>query len=225
MKSNVVLRLILKDWRLQRRMIILSIVAGVIALAVLRIGGLTPVVIGAVFFFISMIFCACLLPITNIVNERKKQTLPFLMSLPISSSRYGAAKLLSTFGMFLVPWLTLVLAALYMIVGRHVLPNGTIPAMLILANLPFIGFCLITGTALVAESEGWGNAAIAVVNSSYWLVWYLLISQVPSITRNWASAVAVWSPAVVKILAVEFATISMIVGLTLYLQSRKRNFI
>lgn len=225
MKSNVVLRLILKDWRLQRRMIILSIVAGVIALAVLRIGGLTPVVIGAVFFFISMIFCACLLPITNIVNERKKQTLPFLMSLPISSSRYGAAKLLSTFGMFLVPWLTLVLAALYMIVGRHVLPNGAIPAMLILANLPFIGFCLITGTALVAESEGWGNAAIAVVNSSYWLVWYLLISQVPSITRNWASAVAVWSPAVVKILAVEFATISMIVGLTLYLQSRKRNFI
>lgn len=225
MKSNVMLRLILKDWRLQRRMIILSIVAGVIALAVLRIGGLTPVVIGAVFFFISMIFCACLLPITNIVNERKKQTLPFLMSLPISSSRYGAAKLLSTFGMFLVPWLTLVLAALYMIVGRHVLPNGAIPAMLILANLPFIGFCLITGTALVAESEGWGNAAIAVVNSSYWLVWYLLISQVPSITRNWASAVAVWSPAVVKILAVEFATISMIVGLTLYLQSRKRNFI
>lgn len=225
MKSNVVLRLILKDWRLQRRTIILSIVAGVIALTVLLIGGLTPVVIGAVFFFISMIFCACLLPITNIVNERKKQTLPFLMSLPISSSQYGAAKLLSTFGMFLVPWLTLVLAALYMIVGRHVLPNGAIPAMLILANLPFIGFCLITGTALVAESEGWGNAAIAVVNSSYWLVWYLLISQAPSITRNWASAVAVWSPAVVKILAVEFATISMIVGLTLYLQSRKRNFI
>lgn len=225
MKTNVVLRLVLKDWRLQRRMIILSIVAGVIALGVLLTGGLTRVVIGAVFFFMSMIFCASLLPITNIVNERKKQTLPFLMSLPISSSRYGAAKLLSTFGMFLVPWLTLVVAALYLIVGRHVLPNGAIPVMLILANLPFIGFCLIAGTALVAESEGWGNAAVAVVNSSYWLAWYLLISQVPSITRNWASPVAVWSSAVVKILVVEFATILMILGLTLYLQSRKRNFI
>lgn len=225
MKTNVMLRLVLKDWRLQRRMILLSIVAGVIALGLLLTGGLTRVVIGAVFFFMSMIFCASLLPITNIVNERKKQTLPFLMSLPISSSRYGAAKLLSTFGMFLVPWLTLVVAALYLIVGRHVLPNGAIPVMLILANLPFIGFCLIAGTALVAESEGWGNAAVAVVNSSYWLAWYLLISQVPSITRNWASPVAVWSSAVVKILVVEFATILMILGLTLYLQSRKRNFI
>jgi hypothetical protein len=225
MKSNVVLRLVLKDWRLQRRMIILSIVAGVIALGMLLAGGTTHVVIGTVFFFMSMIFCASLLPITNILNERKKQTLPFLMSLPISASRYGAAKLLSTFGMFLVPWLTLVGAALYMIVGRHVLPNGAIPVMLILASLPLIGFCLIAGTALVAESEGWGNTAVAVVNSSYWLAWYLLISQVPSITSNWTSPVAVWSSAVVKILVVEFAAILMILGLTLYLQSRKRNFI
>lgn len=225
MNTNVVLRLVLKDWRLQRRMIILSIVAGVIALGILLTGGSTRVVIGTVFFFMSMIFCASLLPVANIVNERKKQTLPFLMSLPISSSRYGVAKLLSTVGMFLVPWLTLVIAGLYMIVGRHVLPNGAIPVMLILANLPFIGFCLISGTALVAESEGWGNAAVAVVNSSYWLAWYLLISQVPSITRNWASPVAVWSSAVVKILVVEFATILMILVLTLYLQSRKRNFI
>lgn len=225
MKTNVVWHLILKDWRLQRRLMILSTAGGVIALAILQIGGQTPILLGAVFFFISIIFCACFLPISNIVNERKKQTLPFLMSLPISSSRYGAAKLLSTFGIFLVPWLMLVGAALYMILGRHVLPQGVIPIMLILANLPFIGFCLIAGTALVGESEGWGNAAIAVVNSSYWLVWYLLVSQVPSLPRHWASPVAVWDPAVVKILAVEFASIVAILGTTLYLQSRKRNFI
>ena len=225
MKSNVVWLLILKDWRMQRRMIVLSVVGGVIALAILRMGGETPIVIGAVFFFISIMFCACLLPMTSIVSERKKQQLTFLMSLPISSSHYGAAKLLSTFGMFLVPWLTLVIAGLYMIVGRHVMPNGAIPVMLILANLPFIGFCLISGTALVSESEGWGNAAVAVVNSSYWLMWYLLVSQVPSIPRAWASPVAVWSPAVVRILVVEFAAIVVIRGTTLYLQSRKRNFI
>jgi ABC-2 type transport system permease protein len=225
MKSNMILQLILKDWRQQRRMIVLSILAGGIALAVLRMGGQTPIVLGTVFFFIAIIFCACLLPITNIVNERKKQTLAFLMSLPISSSRYGAAKLLSTFGMFVVPWLTLVAAALYMILFRHVLPNGVIPIMLILANLPFIGFCLITGTALVGESEGWGNAAVAVVNSSYWLAWYLLVSQVPSLSHNWSSPVAVWSPAVFKILGVEFAMILLILGTALYLQSRKRNFI
>lgn len=225
MKSNVVVQLILKDWRMQRRMIILSMLAGGIALGILRIGGQTPLVLGAVFFFIAIMFCACLLPMTNIVNERKKQTLTFLMSLPISSSRYGAAKLLSTFGMFVVPWLTLVAAALYMILVRHVMPNGVIPVMLILANLPFIGFCLITGVAIVGESEGLGNAAVAVVNTSYWLVWYLLVSQVPSLSHNWGGPVAVWNSAVLKILGVEFTLISVILAATLYLQSRKRNFI
>jgi ABC-type Na+ efflux pump permease subunit len=219
-----VLQLILKDWRLQRRMIILSILAGGIALAILRMRGQTPIVIGTVFFFISIMFCASLLPMTNVVNERKKQTLAFLMSLPISSSSYGAAKLVSTFAMFLVPWLTLVAGALYMVLVRHVLPNGVIPVMLIVANLPFIGFCFITGVALVGESEGWGNAAAGVVNSSYWLVWYLLVSQVPSLSRDWGGPVAVWSPAVVRILVVEFAITFIILGVTLYLQSRKRNF-
>jgi len=225
MKTNVMLQLILKDWQLQRRMIVLTIVAGVAALAILLVGGETPVVVGTVFFFVSMVFCACLLPMQNIVNERKKQTLSFVMSLPVSSARYGAAKLISTVSMFLIPWLALLGAALYVVLVRHSLPNGALPAGLIIMNFPLIGFCLITGTALVGESEGWGTAAMAVVNSSYWLVWYLLVSHVPSLAKTWTGPVAVWTPAVFKILAVEFVIIALTLGVTLYLQSRKRDFI
>jgi ABC-2 type transport system permease protein len=224
-KSHVVLRLILKDWWLHSPVIILSIIGGAIALAILRMGGQTPFVLGAVFFFIAMIFCASIVPMSNIVNERKKQTLAFIMSLPISSTQYGGAKLVSTVGMFLIPWLTLFGAALYLIHSRNVLPDGTIPVALILANLPFIGFCLITGAALVGESEAWGQIAAAVVNSSYWLGWYLLASHFPTILRNWESPAPVWSPAAVSILGGEFAAIVLILGLTLFLQSRKQNFI
>jgi len=225
MKTNVMLQLVLKDWRLQRRTILFTVLAGAAALSILLIGGQTPVVIGTVFFFVAMVFCASLLPMQNIVNETKKQTLPFVMSLPVSSARYGAAKIVSTVGMFLALWLTLIGAALGTILGRHTLPNGAIPAGLIIMIFPLVGFCLITGTALVGESEGWGTAAMAVVNSSYWLVWYLLVSHVPSLTQTWGGPVAVWSPAVFKILGVEFALIALILGVTLYLQSRKRNFI
>jgi ABC-2 type transport system permease protein len=224
-KSHVVLRLILKDWWLHSRVIILSIVGGAIALAILCMGGQTPFVLGAGFFFISMIFCASIVPMSNIVNERKKQTLAFMMSLPISPAQYGGAKLVSTVGMFLIPWLTLIGAALYTIHGRHVLPNGTIPIMLILANLPFIGFCLITGTALIAESESWGILAAGVVNSSYWLAWYLIVSHAPSLTHNWVNPVAVWTRPAVKILGAELAVIVLVLALTLFLQSRKQNFI
>jgi ABC-2 type transport system permease protein len=225
MKSSVVGHLILKDWWLNGPMIILSIAGGGVALMVLQLGGTTPFVLGSVFFFISLIFCASLLPGSNIVNERKKQTLPFLMSLPISSVQYGIAKLGSTVGMFLVPWVTLVGAAVWFITVRHALPNGAIPMALILALLPFVGFCISTGVALIAESEGWSNAATAAVNSSYWLVWYILSTRFPTLARDWTARTAIWSPAVVKILAGELALIVLILGVTLYVQSRKRDFV
>lgn len=225
MDGQVIRRLILKDWRLNVSVITLSIVGGVAALGVLLIGGQTPFVLGAVLFFTSMILCASFLPMSNVVNERKKQTLAFMMSLPVSPVQYGIAKLISTLGMFVIPWVTLIAAALYMILGRHVLPNGAIPIALILATVPFIGFCLITGTALVSESEGWGIAATAVVNSSYGIAWYLLVSHVPSLTRTWTSPVAVWNAAAVDILGAEFAVIVMVLGLTTLLQSRKHDFV
>jgi ABC-2 type transport system permease protein len=225
MRGSVVGRLILKDWWLNSPMIILSIVGGGIALMILQLGGTTPFVLGSVFFFISLIFCASLLPGSNIVNERKKQTLPFLMSLPISSVQYGTAKLGSTVAMFLVPWLTLVGAAVWFITVRHALPNGAIPMALILALLPFVGFCISTGAALIAESEGWSIAATAAVNSSYWLVWYTLSTRFPTLTRDWTARVAIWSPTVLNIVAGELALIVLILGLTLILQSRKRDFV
>src|SRR6185437_13407730 len=126
MKTNVIPQLILKDWRLQSRTITLLTLAGVAALAFLPIGG-KAIVVGTVFFFVAMIFCACLLPVQNIVNEQKKQTLPFIMSLPLSSAQYGAAKLISTTGMFLISWLALLGVALFMTLVRHTVPNGGFP--------------------------------------------------------------------------------------------------
>ena len=225
MKTNVMLQLVLKDWRLQGRIIVFTILAGAVALGLLVIGGQTPVVVGAVFFFVSVVFCACLLPMQNIISERKKQTLSFMMSLPISSAQYGAAKLVSSVGMFLALWIILLGTALYMILVRHALPVGAIPAGLIIMTLPLIAFCAITGVSLVAESEAWVTAVLAVINSSYWLVWYMLVNHVPELTKTWGGPVAVWSPAVFKVIGVEFGLVFIILGLTLYLQSRKRNFI
>ena len=225
MKSNVMLQLILKDWRLQRLTIVLTIVAGAAALAILMAGRQMPSLIGSVFFFVAIILCGCLLPMQNIVNERKKQTLPFIMSLPVSSAHYGAAKLVSTVAMFLAPWMILLGAGLYMILGRNVLPHGVIPMGVILMGFPLIGSCLTSGTALVSESEGWATATIVAANSSYWLVWISLVSHFPSLGKTWNGPVAVWSPAVLKILGAEFAMVLMILGLTLYVQSRKRSFI
>jgi hypothetical protein len=224
MKGSVVGQLIWKDWRLQRDQIFFTIAAGAIALAIVQWGGQTPIVVGGVFFFIALILVGHMLPLAGIGNERKKQNLAFLMSLPISSIQYTTAKLISNVVMFLIPWLTLVIAAVLLIETRGILPHGAIPVLLILAFLPFLGFCLITGAVLVSESEGWGIAANVFCSSTYGLAWYF-ISQIPALMEPSKGASPVWNATALKILAVEVALIPLMLGLTYFFQSRKRDFV
>jgi hypothetical protein len=222
--GSVVQTLIFRDWYRHRLYLLLSVAAGGLALAVFQMGGEIPMILGATWFFVSLIVLGSMLPVTNVVNERKKQTLPFLMSLPLSVFQYTSAKIVSTVAMFLVPWLALVIAAVSFVAGRRNIPHGIIPVILVLAGLTFIGFCLIAGVALVSESEGWTIAATVASNSSYGFSWYLLARN-PAIRGDMQSSVVVWSSTVLTILAAELAVIAVILGLTFYLQSRKRDFV
>jgi hypothetical protein len=199
-------------------------IGGAVALAVGQLGGETSMAVGGTWFFVALICAGCMLPVATIVNERKKHNLAFLMSLPISPIQYSTAKLVSTVGIFLVPWLALLIAAVLLIETSGAIPHGAIPLILILSGLPLVGFCLITGTALVSESEGWSIAATVVCNSSYGLTWYFM-TQIRALMTDAKGPVPVWSPTVRAILGVEFALIALSLGLSFYLQSRKRDFI
>ena len=222
--SSVIWPLILKDLRLQRNLIVLSIAGGAAGLALLQVRSEMPFVIGACFFFIAMIVLGMMLPGMNVLNERKKHNLAFVMSLPISATQYMAAKIASTVGMFLIPWLTLIAGALYTITSHPGIPHGVIPLMFVLAGLVFVGFSVVTGVSIVSETEGWSIGATILVNSAYGIGWYLIV-RIPAVTRDLQSAAAIWSPIMLNFLTVEFVLIAMILGLTFYLQSRKRDFI
>ena len=181
--------------------------------------------LGAVWFFIALIVLGSMLPSSNVINERKKQNLAFLMSLPVSATQYAMAKLVSTLGH---------LPGTVDYVGdrgsrpicsrRPEVPHGIIPVMLILFGLPLVGFCVIAGAALVSETEGWTIAATIVCNSSYGVGWYLIIRN-PAINSNLKSPVPVWNSPVLTILGGEIAAIVLTLGITFFLQSRKREFV
>jgi hypothetical protein len=224
MKDSVVRTLILSDWKRHRTLLLLFIAGGGIAFGLLQVGGEIPTILGATWFFTALIVLGCMLPPSNVVNERKKHILPFLMSLPISITQYTTAKLVSTVGLYLVPWVTLVVGAVMFIAGRESIPDGWIPVVLILSLITFLGFCVIAATAMVSESEGWTIAATVVTNSSYGFSWYLLVRN-EAIRNGTKSPEVVWGPEVVTILAAEIVAIIVILGLTFYLQSRKRDFV
>jgi ABC-2 type transport system permease protein len=224
MSSRVMQALILKDWRLQRTQILISVAAGALALALIQVRTETTFMVGAVWFFVALIVLGSMVPVSNVINERKKQSLAFVMSLPVSALQYGISKMVSTLGLFLAPWGVLVIAASTFVLSRGDIPKGIVPVMFILFGLPLVGFCMIAGTALVSESEGWTIAATIVCNSSYGLIWYFII-QTPGINRDLKSPVPVWSSPVLTILGSEVVAVAIILGLTFYLQSRKREFV
>ena len=219
----IVYELIRKDWELNRVALGAGIVLGILAIGITCFGGTVLVVIGVVCFYSVMGVLGSTLP-KNIYDERKNQTMTFIMSLPVSAIEYTIAKMISTIGIFLVFWLTLVGVAATMILTRKEIPDGLIPLMLVLSSLILLGFVLICSVGMVQENESWVIATVILVNVSYSLGWYLLI-RIPEIGRDAFHPKIVWNPILVTTLGVEFTLIALLLGLTLLLQARKRDFI
>lgn len=201
----------------------LAAVAGCGALALFYFGSDVIAISGIVAYFIVLVMLG-ILPMTFIINERKKQTLAFLMSLPVTAGQYGLSKLASSLGMFVVPWLLLVGLALTLIVSRGDIPNGLIPLAFVLMLLPVVGFLLMMSVALVSESETRSVVTMAAVNISYSFVW-IGISTTPGLTRDAGSPAPVWNQTILLALGTQAVVIVAILALTLFLQSRKRDFV
>lgn len=224
MRGSLVGQLIWKDWQLGRLPTLIAMVWGAAALAIVPWGSQNNKVVGGVLLFLPLILMAHMLPLLGIGNERKKQNLAFLMSLPVSFIQYTTSKLISSLVIFLIPWVTLVSAAVLLVETRGVVPRGGIPVLMILALMPFLGFCLITCAALVGETEGWGIAANVFCSSTYGLAWYFMM-QIPSLMGPASGPVPSWNATALSIIAGEVVVSLMLLGLTYFLQSRKRDFV
>jgi hypothetical protein len=119
MNYSMIRILILKDWYLQRWSVLASLLGGLIALGIVCLGGNAAFMVGLVLLITALIAVGAQLAVTTMVNERKEQTLPFVMSLPISYREYTSAKLLGTLLIFMLPWLTLVMAVLVLSAALH----------------------------------------------------------------------------------------------------------
>src|SRR5215510_13158327 len=212
MNRSIVHHMIIKDWQLHRRLIVLSVGGGILALSLLQIKNQITGMLGIIWFFVALIVLGCMLPVSSVINERKKQTLPFMMSFPLSPVQYATAKLIATVGMYLASWITLVLVGLTLIISRADIPDGLIPMMLVLAGFTFVGFCVTASTALVSESEGWTIAGTIICNSTYGFAWYMVMRN-PTIRADLGKPTPIWSSPVLNILAVECIAIAVILGI------------
>lgn len=221
--SGMVSRLIFKDWYFLRWPILAYVVAGVIALILIGMGSEGPFFAGNILLLTVLITVGIHLPMATVVEERKDQTLPFVMSLPISAKEYTTAKVLANLLIFLVPWTAMLIGTIAVIAGRTAIPDGLIPFAAIVLVEILASSCLILAVALVSESQVWAIGAI-VFGNLFFQGFLYYVSHIPSIADAMKGERVVWGSAEIMLLVGEVAVIGLILGLTFFLQSRKTDF-
>src|SRR5260221_7392831 len=107
MSSTIVKRLVYKDWYLQRWPVAGYLAASAVALLLLGTGGSGSFYAGMILLITILIAGGVQLSLSTIINERTLQTLPLIMTLPVSNHQYTAAKMTANLTMFLLPWTAL----------------------------------------------------------------------------------------------------------------------
>lgn len=222
MSSSLVTHLILKDLYLGRWLIGGSLLAGLISLGTMPLSGVGYYV-GSVSLLCVMIVLNIFVNFQFVVSERKEKTQLFILSLPISTAQYTTAKVLSSGLAFFIPWLLLTLGCAAVIDASDI-PNGMIPLAVAVFTYVLGYFCVFLAVALVTDSSGWTTTVIVVGNISVNFLIPWLMGQ-PAIIATRGGEVAVWTPVVLTVIALEAAIGLLALVLSLVMSARNKNFI
>lgn len=225
MNIAMVSRLIRKDWYLNRVGILASLMGGMVTLALVAVWHTSQIsLILAVIVVVTILIGMGAMVMISAANERRQQTLPFVMSMPISYREYTAAKILGGMLIFLVLWVALVAGAVTTILVTPGFPHGIIPFVVIMAVEILMSTCLITAVSVTSESHGWTVAAAQVgalsLNGIGWS-----IVRLPEIGGTMRSATMQWSRTATVLVGAQLIVIALMLLLTFIVQARKRDFI
>ena len=223
MNYAVVRHLILKDWYLNRGVILGSLPVGLGALAIVLTGKPVAFMLCIILLCMVIVGVGAQLAFVTTINERKEQTLAFVMSLPVSWREYTAAKILANLIIFLIPWLPLTAGAL----GVLLLPgatHGLVPFTAIMALEMLITTSLIVAAGIITESQAWTTAGIFFSSLGINLGGYVF-AHLPGIAKYMWGTRVYWSSTAWIILICELLTIPLLLGVTFFVQSRKTDFL
>lgn len=223
MNYAMVKRLVLKDWYLQRWVILASLAGVMATLGIIATGARVAFLLGLILLIMVIISVGAQMAIATIVMERKEQTLPFAMTLPISYREYTASKIWGNLLIFLVPWLTMVLGSVGLLLWSPS-SRGLIPYAAIMSTEILLSTCLILAVALITESQGWAVAAIMVGNIAVNGLGYVF-AHIAGIAKGMWGPTIQWSGEASAVLLAEFATIGLLLGVTLFVQAKKKDFL
>jgi ABC-type multidrug transport system permease subunit len=222
MSRSVVRQLIVKDLYLTRWMVLGSLAAGAAALAMMP-HSLVSGYVSSISLICTLVILNIFLVMSGIVQERKDKVQLFFLSLPVSTAQYTIAKIVANAIGFVVPWGVLTIATL-IVIDVTAIPNGVVPFWVAVLVYLLAYYCVLLSVAIVSDSTGWHATTITLGNISVnFLIPFLL--SLPSVVEHRTGPVAVWTPDIVAIIAIELGVGVLALCAGVYVRSRAADFV
>lgn len=221
--AGMVGKLILKDWQIYQKQLAGYVAGMLLALGMLGMGSSLMAAAGALLLLVLLIVVGMYAINSSIMAERKQQTVPFIMSLPVTPMDVYWGKLIANLVIYLVPFL-LVLGGLLALVLTTPRPDGSVTWLLVIAMFVLVNFCVSLCVAIAVDSEGWNAFAMLALMTLigpfiYWVTW------MDGIRQHLPGDDIVWSASVLGLLGAEVAVIVVAIVVTSVVFSRKSSFL
>jgi ABC-type transport system involved in multi-copper enzyme maturation permease subunit len=221
--SIVTRKLIAKELYVNRWFIGGAAVAALVSVIACAFGE-TAFNIGALSWLTTVIALGVMLAIYGVMNERKEQSLLFVLSLPLSIGEYVRAKLLGLLLSFLVVWLVASGAAVAMVLIVPAVPDGLLPYLLLLCLFLLANFAVVLSGALQARSEAMVSATIIITNMGV-SIFMFTVGAMPALKQHMFGPVPVWNHTFFTVLACELVVLIVALALPLATAARRRDFL
>lgn len=216
-------KLIAKDWQVYQKQLAGYVAGLLLALGLVGMGSPLLAAAGGLLLLVLLIVVGMFSIASSIMAERKEQTQPFVMSLPVTPMDVFWGKLLANLVIYLVPFLLVTGAMLGMILGTPS-PDGTVPWLLLIALFVLVNFIVTLCVAIAVDSEGWNTFAMLALMTLigpfiYW------VTYMDGIREHLKGDVIVWSPQVLGLIGGELAVIAVAILAAGWVHARKTSFL
>lgn len=221
--AAMVWKLVVKDWQVYQKQLAGFVAGMLLALGLVGMGTPLMASAGALLLLVQLLVVGTYAIQSSIMAERKLQTMPFIMSLPVTPMDVYWGKLLANLVIYLVPFL-LVTGGLLTLILSTPRPDGAVPWLAVVALFMLAVFCVSLCVAIAVESEGWSIFAILALMTLIgpFLYW---VSRLDGIVQYLKADDIVWSAPVLGVLAAEVAVIAVAILVTSWIHARKASFL
>ena len=216
-------QLIVTDWQVYQKQLAGYVAGLLLALGLVGMGSPLLSAAGGLLLLVLLIVVGTFAVGSLVMAERKEQTQPFVMSLPVTPMDVFWGKLLANLTIYLVPFL-LVTGGMLALILLTPSPDGTVPWVMLIALFVLANFIVSLCVAIAVDSEGWNAFAMLALMTLigpfiYWVTW------MDGIREHLKGDIIVWSPQVLGLIGGELAVIAIAILVAGWVHARKASFL